>query len=174
MTKTEQSAVGDKVEIIESRPRSKSKRWELVRVVEKSTAVDLAALRAAAQQDGQEPEQSRRINGHDTARDTPAGGRQHRGERSAVHQSAGRFPAPRCRLGDIIVCSVKSVIPGSDIKKKAVVRAVIVRCKQPTRRPDGSYIRFDSNAVVIIDNEKTRAGRASSGRWPASCGNATL
>jgi large subunit ribosomal protein L14 len=61
-------------------------------------------------------------------------------------------------LGDIIVCSVKSVIPGSDIKKKAVVRAVIVRCKQPTRRPDGSYIRFDSNAVVIIDNEKNPRG----------------
>ena len=51
---TEESAVGDKVEIIESRPRSKSKRWELVRVLERSTAVDLAALRAAAQQDGQE------------------------------------------------------------------------------------------------------------------------
>src|SRR4029453_15052363 len=54
-------------------------------------------------------------------------------------------------LGDIIVCSVKSVIPGSEIKKKAVVRAVIVRCRQPTRRPDGSYVRFDSNAAVIID-----------------------
>ncbi len=51
---TQESAVGDRVEIIESRPRSKSKRWELVRVLEKSTAVDLAALRAAAQQSGQE------------------------------------------------------------------------------------------------------------------------
>ncbi|TVS17993.1 MAG: 30S ribosomal protein S17 [Planctomycetaceae bacterium] len=51
---TQESAVGDRVEIIESRPRSKSKRWELVRVLEKSTAVDLAALRAAAQQGGQE------------------------------------------------------------------------------------------------------------------------
>ena len=61
-------------------------------------------------------------------------------------------------LGDIIVCSVKSVLPGSDIKKKTVVRAVIVRCKQPTRRPDGSYIRFDSNAAVIIDNEKNPRG----------------
>ena len=46
-------------------------------------------------------------------------------------------------LGDIIVCRVTSVIPGSDVKKKAVVRAVIVRCRQPTRRADGSYIRFD-------------------------------
>jgi large subunit ribosomal protein L14 len=61
-------------------------------------------------------------------------------------------------LGDIIVCSVKSVLPGSDIKKKAVVRAVIVRCKKPTRRADGSYIRFDSNAAVIIDNDKNPRG----------------
>ena len=61
-------------------------------------------------------------------------------------------------VGDVIICSVKSVLPGSDIKKKSVVRAVVVRCKQPTRRPDGSYIRFDSNAAVIIDNEKNPRG----------------
>jgi large subunit ribosomal protein L14 len=61
-------------------------------------------------------------------------------------------------LGDVIVCSVKSVIPGSDVKKKAVVRGVIVRCKKPTRRSDGSYVRFDNNAVVIIDNEKNPRG----------------
>ena len=61
-------------------------------------------------------------------------------------------------LGDIIVCSVKSVIPGSEVKKKRVVRAVIVRCKQPTRRTDGSYVRFDRNAVVIIDNDKNPRG----------------
>ncbi len=61
-------------------------------------------------------------------------------------------------LGDVIICSVKRVDPGSEIKKKAVVRAVIVRCKQPTRRSDGSYIRFDSNAVVIIDKDNTPKG----------------
>lgn len=61
-------------------------------------------------------------------------------------------------LGDIIVCSVKTVIPGSEVKKKAVVKGVIVRCKRPTRRADGSYIRFDSNAVVLIDNEKNPRG----------------
>lgn len=61
-------------------------------------------------------------------------------------------------IGDVIVCSVKSVLPGSDIKKKTIVRAVIVRCKQPTRREDGSYIRFDSNAAVIIDTDKNPRG----------------
>ncbi len=61
-------------------------------------------------------------------------------------------------LGDVIVCSVKSVIPGSDIKKKAIVRAVIVRVKQQTRRVDGSYIKFDSNAAVIIDADRNPRG----------------
>jgi large subunit ribosomal protein L14 len=61
-------------------------------------------------------------------------------------------------LGDVIVCSVKSVIPGSDIKKKSVVRGVIVRCRKPTRRTDGSYVRFDNNAIVIIDNDKNPRG----------------
>jgi large subunit ribosomal protein L14 len=61
-------------------------------------------------------------------------------------------------LGDIVVCSIKSVIPGSDYKKWTVVRAVIVRCRQPTRRGDGSYVRFDSNAAVLIDNEKNPRG----------------
>ena len=61
-------------------------------------------------------------------------------------------------LGDVIVCSVKSVIPGSDIKKKSIARAVIVRVKKSTRRPDGSYIKFDSNAAVIIDKDKNPRG----------------
>jgi len=61
-------------------------------------------------------------------------------------------------LGDIVVCSIKSVIPGSDYKKGTVVRAVIVRVRQPTRRGDGSYVRFDSNAAVLIDNERNPRG----------------
>lgn len=61
-------------------------------------------------------------------------------------------------LGDVIICSVKSTIPGSDIKKKAVVRAVVVRTRKPTRRADGSYIRFDGNAAVIIDKDGNPRG----------------
>lgn len=61
-------------------------------------------------------------------------------------------------LGDIVVCSVKSVIAGSDMKKGAVVKGVIVRCRQPTRRADGSYVRFDRNALVLIDNDKNPRG----------------
>ncbi len=61
-------------------------------------------------------------------------------------------------LADVVVCSVKSVIAGSDFKKGTVVKAVIVRAKKPTRRSDGSYVRFDSNAAVIIDNDNNPRG----------------
>ena len=61
-------------------------------------------------------------------------------------------------LGDVVVCSVKSVIAGSDVKKGAVVRGVIVRCRQPPRRNAGSYVRIDTNALVLNDNEKNPRG----------------
>lgn len=61
-------------------------------------------------------------------------------------------------LADVIVCSVKSVIAGSNVKKGSVVKAVIVRTKKPQRREDGSYVRFDSNAAVLIDNNKNPVG----------------
>jgi large subunit ribosomal protein L14 len=55
------------------------------------------------------------------------------------------------RLGDIIVVSVKEALPDSNIKKGSVTKAVVVRTKKEARRPDGSYIRFDRNAVVLIN-----------------------
>jgi len=54
------------------------------------------------------------------------------------------------QLGDVITASVKEAIPGGTVKKKAVVQAVIVRQRKAFRRKDGSYIRFDENAAVII------------------------
>ena len=56
------------------------------------------------------------------------------------------------RVGDVIVASVKSAIPNGNVKKGQVVRAVIVRTKREVRRRDGSYIRFDRNAAVILNN----------------------
>ena len=53
-------------------------------------------------------------------------------------------------LGDTIVATVKDAIPGGNVKKGDVVKAVIVRTKKETRRPDGSYIKFDENAAVIL------------------------
>lgn len=61
-------------------------------------------------------------------------------------------------IGDVIIASVKSATPGGVVKKTEVVRAVIVRSKSGLRRPDGSYIRFDDNAAVIIDAQKQPRG----------------
>ena len=62
------------------------------------------------------------------------------------------------RAGDIIVASVKRAIPGGAVKEGDVVRAVIIRCTQPYRRPDGSYIRFDENAAVILTDKDNPKG----------------
>ncbi len=62
------------------------------------------------------------------------------------------------RVGDIIVVTVKKSIPGALVKKGDVVKAVIVRCSKPYRRPDGSYIRFDENAAVILTDKNNPKG----------------
>lgn len=61
-------------------------------------------------------------------------------------------------IGDVIVASVKSATPGGVVKKGDVVKAVVVRTKKPIRRADGSYIRFDENAAVIIRDDKNPRG----------------
>ena len=61
-------------------------------------------------------------------------------------------------VGDIVVCTVKNATPGGVVKKGDVVKAVIVRTTQPIRRQDGSYIRFDDNAVVIVKEDKNPVG----------------
>jgi len=62
------------------------------------------------------------------------------------------------RVGDIIVASVKKATPRGVVKKGEVVRAVVVRCAQPCRRPDGSYVRFDENAAVILTDKNNPKG----------------
>ena len=61
-------------------------------------------------------------------------------------------------IGDIIVASVKKAIPGADVKPGDVVKAVIVRTRKARRRDDGSYVRFDRNAVVLLDNDLNPRG----------------
>ncbi len=61
-------------------------------------------------------------------------------------------------IGDVIVCSVKEASPGGVVKKGDVVKAVVVRTRKSTRREDGSYIRFDENAAVILKDEKEPKG----------------
>lgn len=62
------------------------------------------------------------------------------------------------RVGDIIVASVKQAVPGASVKKGEVIRAVVVRTAKEYGRPDGSHIKFDENAAVIIDKEKNPRG----------------
>lgn len=61
-------------------------------------------------------------------------------------------------IGDIVVCTVKQATPGGVVKKGEVVRAVIVRTKKGLRRPDGTYIKFDDNAAVIVKDDKSPVG----------------
>jgi large subunit ribosomal protein L14 len=63
-----------------------------------------------------------------------------------------------CSVGDIVLCAVKDAIPNGKVKKSDVVKAVIVRTSAPIRRRDGSTIRFDDNACVIINEDKTPVG----------------
>ena len=137
-----------------------------MRVVAKSTAVDVASLRSGARATRLK-ETAAQAEAAAATGDGSGAGADRRGGTGDMIQMQTRLNVAdntgakevmcikvlggsrkrTAGLGDIIVCSVKSVIPGSDVKKKAVVKAVIVRCKKPTRRADGSYVRFDSNAA---------------------------
>jgi len=61
-------------------------------------------------------------------------------------------------VGDEIICTVKEALPNGAVKKSEVVRAVVVRTKKEVRRPDGSYIKFDENAAVVIDDQGSPRG----------------
>ncbi len=64
----------------------------------------------------------------------------------------GKFTRRTAGIGDKVVCSIKKAMPGGELKTGTVVKAVVVRTSYPTRRDDGSYVRFDRNAVVLIDD----------------------
>ena len=73
---------------------------------------------------------------------------------NALGGSTGRY----ARLGDLVTASVKEAVPASQVKKGQVVRAVIVRTKKEHRRRDGSYVRFDRNAAVLVDEQNEPVG----------------
>ena len=70
----------------------------------------------------------------------------------------GGYSRRAAGIGDVVVASVQKAVPSGEAKKGEVVRCVIVRTKYPTRRADGSYVRFDGNAVVLIDKEGNPRG----------------
>ncbi len=83
-----------------------------------------------------------------------------------VIQVMGGSKRRYAHLGDIITCSVKEALPNAAIKKGDVVKAVVVRIKQDTQRRDGTTIRFDQNAAVIINNQKEPRGTRIFGPVP--------
>ena len=70
----------------------------------------------------------------------------------------GRNTRRTAGVGDKVVCSVKKALLGADVKSGDIVRAVVVRSAYPTRRPDGSYVRFDKSAVVLINADGNPRG----------------
>ena len=76
----------------------------------------------------------------------------------AIRQLGGSAAPRYAGLGDIIVCSVKEAAPESDVKKGTVVKAVVVRTRSRARRRDGSYIKFDENAAVLVNAEHEPLG----------------
>lgn len=75
-----------------------------------------------------------------------------------MYPRAGRLPQEICQYRRVVVASVKKAAPGGTVKKGEVVRAVIVRSAKGLRREDGTYIRFDENAAVIIKEDKNPRG----------------
>jgi large subunit ribosomal protein L14 len=73
---------------------------------------------------------------------------------NAIGGSTGRY----ARLGDVVIASVKEAVPASQVKRGQVVRAVIVRTRKEHRRRDGSYVRFDRNAAVLINEQNEPVG----------------
>jgi large subunit ribosomal protein L14 len=76
----------------------------------------------------------------------------------AIRQLGGSSAPRYAGIGDVVVCSVKEAAPDSDIKKGPVVKAVVVRTRMRTRRRDGSYIKFDENAAVLVNAEHDPIG----------------
>jgi len=72
--------------------------------------------------------------------------------------SRGKFKRKVATIGDVIICAVKKAMPAGEVKQGEIIRCVVVRTKQPTRRVDGSYVRFDRNAAVVIDDEGNPKG----------------
>ena len=70
----------------------------------------------------------------------------------------GKSTRKTATLGDRVVCTVKKALPGADLKAGTLVKGVVVRTNYPVRREDGSYIRFDKNAIVLIDNDGNPRG----------------
>ena len=132
--------IGDTVKVMETRPLSKDKRWRLVEIIEKARSLG-KELTGMVQQES-------RLK---VADNTGA-------KELLCIRVLGGSTRRYANIGDVIVASVKDATPGGVVKKGDVVKAVVVRTVRGARRKDGSYIKFDENAAVIIKDDKTPRG----------------
>ena len=124
--------VGDIVRVMETRPLSKDKRWRVVEIVEKAkeggnNMIQQESYLKVADNTGAKEIKCIRVLGG----------------------SKRKYAS----IGDVIVASVRKAAPGGSVKKGDVVKAVVVRTVKPVRRADGTYVRFDENAAVLINGE---------------------
>ena len=128
--------IGDRVKVMETRPLSKDKRWRLVEIIEKGK-----------ENKGMIQQESRlRVADNTGAKEI------------LCIRVLGGSTRRYANIGDVIVATVKDATPGGVVKKGDVVRAVVVRTKKGARRKDGSYIKFDENAAVIIKDDMNPRG----------------
>src|SRR5688500_2440721 len=126
-----EAKTGDTVRIMETRPLSKDKRWRVVEIIERARE----RRRPVIQQESV-------VKVADNS-----------GAKTAlVIRVLGGTRRRYATLGDVVIVAVKNALPNGTVKKSDVARAVVVRTAKETRRKDGSYIRFDENAVVIIND----------------------
>ena len=123
---------GDTVRIMETRPLSKDKRWRVVEIVDRARSEPRAMI---------QQESMVRVADNSGAK------------RALVIRVLGGTQRRYAGLGDVVIVAVKNALPNGTVKKSEVARAVVVRTVKETRRKDGSYIRFDENAVVIINEQ---------------------
>ena len=130
--------VGDVVKVMETRPLSKDKRWRVVEIVEKAKEGGAASM---IQQ-----ESYLKVADNTGAKEIKC------------IRVLGGSKVKYGNIGDVIVASVRKSTPGGQVKKGEVVKAVIVRSAKGVRRADGTYVRFDDNAAVLIKDDKNPRG----------------
>ena len=143
-------AIGDRVLLMETRPTSATKRWRVVEILEKAKYASSARLAGDDPRENRHDDQEKNVIQQESrlrvADNTGA-------KELLCIRVLGGSGRRYAGIGDVIVATVKDAIPGGNVKKGEVVKAVIVRTRKERRRADGSYIRFDENAAVILKGD---------------------
>ena len=143
---TNDANAGDRVRVMETRPLSKTKRWRVMEVLERASERAQRASERRSEDSVIQQESRLRVADNSGAKEV------------LVIKVLGGTRRRYASIGDIFVATVKDAIPGAAVKKGDVVKCVVVRTKKEKRRADGSYIRFDENAAVLIKDDLTPRG----------------